>query len=164
MARFDRRVYGPGPLRSPGSRVLLAIPGVDYPDDVAAEIRARAINLDRPAPDPAATVADPAEDTPVPDADGLIRRGNGWYELPNGDRVRGHANALEALAALDPAPDGSDDPEAEEPDDVDDPLAGDLKPLGGDWFELPNGERVRGREAAEEQLAGLYIEPGSGGA
>lgn len=33
--------------------------------------------------------------------------------------------------------------------------AGSLKPLGGGWYELPNGERIRGREDAEAALAAL---------
>lgn len=37
--------------------------------------------------------------------DGLIKLGGGYYELPNGEKVRGKEKALEALAALNEAGD-----------------------------------------------------------
>lgn len=42
------------------------------------------------------------------EVDGLKHVGGGYWELPNGERVRGKDNAFEALNALDEAGDGVD--------------------------------------------------------
>ncbi|MCB1250391.1 MAG: hypothetical protein KDB36_13330 [Acidimicrobiales bacterium] len=146
--------------------MLLAVPGVDYTDAEAAAIRAAALP-DRPRRPQAAAPAAPAE--PTPDADGLINRGNGWYDLPNGERVRGRDNALAAVAALraglDPAdPDDLNDEDGDEDEgEVDDAEMGavdegGLIALGGDWWQLPGAGpegRIHGRDAAEAALEAL---------
>lgn len=38
-----------------------------------------------------------------------------------------------------------------------------LNHVGAGWYELPNGERVRGKEAAQEALAALEAGMGDGG-
>ncbi|ELK38878.1 hypothetical protein D478_27374 [Brevibacillus agri BAB-2500] len=42
-----------------------------------------------------------------PDLDGLKKLGGGYYELPNGEKVKGKENALEALKALSAATEGA---------------------------------------------------------
>lgn len=44
-----------------------------------------------------------------PDLDGLKKRGGGYYELPNGEKVKGKENALEALKALNASNEGAGD-------------------------------------------------------
>lgn len=57
---------------------------------------------------------------PDVDEDGLVKLGGGYYQLPNGEKVRGRENALEALAELNkqqnPDGDKDDDGDGEEPD------------------------------------------------
>lgn len=53
--RVDRRIYGPGPR--PGSRVLLAAPGVEYPEHFLDGV----VVLDDPAEPADSVVVDPAE-------------------------------------------------------------------------------------------------------
>ncbi len=38
---------------------------------------------------------------------------------------------------------------------------GPLKHVGAGWYELPNGERVRGKEKAEEALEALQVQTGA---
>ncbi|MFF0831017.1 hypothetical protein ACFYU8_29680 [Brevibacillus sp. NPDC003359] len=42
------------------------------------------------------------------DLDGLKKLAGGYYELPNGDKVRGKDNAIESLKALNAATTGTD--------------------------------------------------------
>jgi hypothetical protein len=46
--------------------------------------------------------------------------------------------------------------EQEAPEERAEPVA-DLKSLGGGWYELPNSERVRGKEEATEALKNLNV-------
>ncbi|MCZ8518879.1 hypothetical protein [Paenibacillus caseinilyticus] len=54
-------------------------------------------------------------------------------------------------AAANADADGDDDADA----DKDDELDPRLQHVGGGWYDLPNGERVRGKEAAAKALAEL---------
>lgn len=160
MRRFDQPVYGPGALRKRGSRRLLAVPGVEYSDAEAAAIQAEAALL--------TPVAPASEDVGLDlqaDELGIINRGNGWYELPNGSRARGRAKAeaeVAEMAAADPLDGITVSVDGREVVGVLDEAKGtgellpaipELEALGGDWWLLPDGERVRGREDAEQALA-----------
>lgn len=49
-----------------------------------------------------------------PDLDGLKKLGGGYYELPNGEKVKGKENALEALKALNASSEGAGQQAADE--------------------------------------------------
>lgn len=95
--RFEERVYGPHPLVR-GSRVLLAVPGRDYTDAegqaIIAASGARAARTSAKVPEtvePVAPVAVPEASEADEEAETAGPRplGGGWYELPDGSRVRG---------------------------------------------------------------------------
>lgn len=67
--------------------------------------------------------------------DDLARRWSGTF----GDIVDADGNALE--------------PDAEIPADADE--SPNLKAVGGGWYELPNGEKVHGKDAAEARVKEL---------
>lgn len=46
-----------------------------------------------------------------------------------------------------------DSVDATEPEVAEPAMDGRITPLGGGWFALPGGRRIRGREAAEKALA-----------
>lgn len=54
-----------------------------------------------------------AEDNQTPFADdiGLVNLGGGYYQLPNGEKVRGKDKALEALAELEQSDNGEGGPD-----------------------------------------------------
>ena len=87
---------------------------IDLPDDAALDLLDGNIastigGEDAPLPD---TIDVPADGTEVevtgdgtgvalpPFEDQLVHTGGGWYELPDGNRVRGKQAALDALDAL----------------------------------------------------------------
>lgn len=108
------RIYGPG--HTPDSRVLLAGKG---------KLVDRAL-IEGATPDGSEPSTD---DPPTPDpAERLVKHKGGIWELPNGDKVRGKAKALEALANLDAAQsagagdgDQGSTPEGSEPSSDDPP-------------------------------------------
>jgi hypothetical protein len=75
-------------------------------------------------PDP--TAEDPEDEEPDPedegetevDADGLKKLKGGFYELPNGEKVRGRDKALEALATLNQSDDDKPDEQSHQDEEA----------------------------------------------
>lgn len=172
--RFPSNVYGPGPTK--GSRVLLATPNQDYTPKQAMAIAQQAINVDEIDEDGLqitereqseimrlARELDAAEATaaegevvivdPVDGEAVVVDAGTEVIPtLPGED-----AQVVDAGAEVVASPDG--DAAVGEVDD-----ATGLKHVGGGWYELPNGERVQGKEQAEAAHAASgpseVVEPG----
>lgn len=120
---FDRTIYGPG--RTPRSRVVLARPGVDYTPAEVEKIQDLAECSAEPTEKPTESIFGgelPPPETPLP--------------------------------VVGPTA-GEPDPGESESDPGESGGVGEVTHVGGGWFELPNGDRIRGREEAEAALAGL---------
>jgi hypothetical protein len=86
MVKVDERVYGPGPRDD--IEVLVAVPG-----DEITEEEAERLGVNK-------AVASDTRRSGEADADGVRHVGGGWYELPDGERIRGEDAARERLEAL----------------------------------------------------------------
>ncbi|MDZ7732207.1 MAG: hypothetical protein U5R31_03065 [Acidimicrobiia bacterium] len=122
--RVDRRIYGPHP-KVRGARMLLAFEGQEMSVAEFESVLAQAAGQSEAAPSHVV--------------------GDGRSRFVSGIEVV----EVDTSGEVQPV----DDPEPVEGDEEDETETVGLTPLGGGWYELPDGERVRGREAAEAALA-----------
>lgn len=133
MVRVQERVYGPGPRDD--IEVLVAVSGDEIPEDQARSLGvAKAVDPDtRRAGDP--------------DTDGAKALGGGWYELPDGERVKGARAARERLVALrlsqEEATNAPDDPAHPAAGNTATGQAGSAAPSGTPAGE-PEGDKTAG--------------------
>ncbi len=114
MVKVDERVYGPGPRDD--IEVLVAVPGDEIPEEEAKRL--------------GVNTAVPPEHKRGGDEDGIKSVGAGWYELPNGERVRGRDAAKERFAALQASQEEVTNNPPDIPAGADPPRSGANKPAG----------------------------------